>query len=144
MRQTVYSDTVRCPPEEVWAFLADLRNDKAWRFEVDAVELLSGSPPLAPAIYREHLRWAGLHAEALLEVTQSSRGDALVVEVRGEGYSSRSAWRFEPHQNGTLVTLHFSLEATVAMGMTEPIVWKLADGWLSRDLPLLQGHLSCT
>lgn len=143
MQRRVYSDTVSCPPEAVWAFLADLRNDKRWRREVDDVQLLSGVPPLAPAMYRENLRWAGLHGQADLHVTESKPGSHLVIEVDGDGFSSRSAWTFEPGGDGTIVTLNFSLNATTVMGMSEPVLWGLTSGWLARDLPLLQGRVAC-
>lgn len=143
MHRRVYTDTVSCSPQVVWAFLADLRNDKRWRLEVDEVEVLSGNPPFAPATYRESLRWAGLHGQAVLQVTESTPGSRLVIEVNGDGFSSRSSWTFEPGGDGTIITLNFSLEATMVMGMTELVLWGLATGWLSRDLPLLQGHVTC-
>lgn len=143
MHRQVYSDALSCPPQVVWAFLADLRNDKLWRFEVTRVDLVTGTPPDAPATYREYLEWAGFRADVLLTVRESIPGSKLVVDVNAPGFSSQSEWTFEPREDGSIVTLNFSLEATMAMGMTEPVIWKLADAWLSRDLPLLVGHLAC-
>jgi hypothetical protein len=51
-------------------------------------------------------------------------------------------WTFEPQGGMTLVTLVFSFEAAGPLHLAEPFMWKILAGWLERDLPLLEGHLS--
>jgi len=142
VRRTVYSQPIARPPEAIWSFLADLRNDVSWRSEITAVELVSGTPREAPATYRESVESEGLRAEVTLTVSESVRGSRLVILGAGPGYRSRSAWRFEPHDGGTLVTLAFSLETSGAVHLAEPLMWGLVTRWLERDLPRLEGHLS--
>ena len=142
MSQSVYTQPINRPPDAVWSFLADLRNDAAWRPEITAVELMSGRPRESSARYRETVTWEGLKAEVILTIAESVAGSRLVILSDGPGYSSRSAWRFEPHGEGCLVTLSFSLETTGAVHLTEPFMWGVVTGWLERDLPRLEGHLS--
>ena len=53
MRQTLYSQPIARPPVTVWAYLADLRNDVAWRAEIKKAELVVGTPRADAAQYRE-------------------------------------------------------------------------------------------
>lgn len=142
MRQILYSQPIARPPAAVWAYLADLRNDVAWRAEIKRVELIEGSPRELAARYREIVAWQGMEAEAILTIVDSVEGSRLVVTSDGPGYRSRSSWRFEPHPTGTLVMLSFSLETTGTLHLAEPVLWSIVTNWLARDLPLLEGHLS--
>jgi hypothetical protein len=144
MRQKLYVQPIAKTPESVWAYIADLRNDRLWRREVTAVRLLSGSPP-APAEYEATVEWEGLKANVALRVVESVRGRRVVIETGGEGgsdYYSRAVWTFEPQGDGTLASLSFSFEARGPLHVAEPFMWPAVSGWLERDLPALEAHLS--
>lgn len=142
MRKSLYIQHVYKPAVAVWAFIADLRNDRLWRREITEVKLLSGEPPSAPAVYEETVEWEGLKTHVTLQVTESVEAALVVVLNEGSDYSSRSQWSFEAHGDMTIVSLAFSFEATGALRLAEPFMWTIVSGWLERDLPLLEGHLS--
>jgi hypothetical protein len=145
MQSEVYIEQMACPPETVWAFLADLRNDRLWRQEVEKVEVLSGTPPDAPATYRETVKWQGVATEVTLEVMESVPGRSLALAVEGPGYRSRSKWMFDPHPEGSIVSLTIEFEATGVVRLAETAMWSILTGWLERDVPRLHGHLQgCT
>jgi hypothetical protein len=141
MRRMVFTQPIARPAELIWGFLSDLCNDRRWRQEIQAVELVSGTRGGAPATYRETVEWRGLKADATLTVTEAVEGRYIVILSEGKGYTSRSNWRFEPHSTGTLVSLVFSLETSGAVHLAEPVMWEMVTGWLERDLPMLEGHL---
>ena len=107
------------------------------------MRLVSGSPPDAPAEYETTVEWKGLKANVILRVVESVRGRRVVIGTGDDSdYHSRSAWTFEPQGQSTLVTLSLSFEARGALHVAEPFMWPAVSGWLERDLPLLEGHLS--
>lgn len=142
MRTAFYSERVERPAELVWAFVGDLRNDRRWRREIVEVRLVSGEPPFAPATYDETLDWEGLHTHVTLRVEESVKAERVVVVNEGGDFTSRSVWAFEPHGSSTIVTLSFSFEAGGPLRITEPFTWAVVTGWLARDLPQLQAHLT--
>ena len=141
MPQALYTQPITQSPYAIWSFLADLRNDRIWRLEIESSELESGEPRQAGARYREVLQWKGVRTEVVLQLVESVPGCRLVIETDDPGFHSRSTWTFEPMDGGALVTLLFSLETSGSLSVTEPVVWQIVSHWLERDLPLLEGHL---
>lgn len=142
MPASTRTTTVSKPRDVAWSFLADLRNDVAWRQEISSVVLLNGVPTLAPATYREIVVWGDLRATVILKVVESVPGKRLVVINEDRDYTSRSVWTFEPHGSGTLLMLAFSFETRGLAVHAEPFIWHTLDGWLERDLPLLERHMA--
>ena len=141
MRTAVYTEPIARTPAEVWEFLTDRRNDVRWRREIVDVELIEGDPRVPGARYREIVEWEGIKSKVELTVPETSPGKRVVILSDDPGYRTRSVWTFEPQGETTLVTLSFSFEATGALSLAEPLLWKLVSRWLERDLPLLEGHL---
>ncbi|HET7857081.1 MAG TPA: SRPBCC family protein [Gaiellaceae bacterium] len=112
---------VPAPPEEVFAFLSDLRNH--WRLEDRFVEFggLEGSGPHGPTGGRVRIR-------GRLGLSRMARTRVLAAEVPGSGPGELSgrtdigrrtvglvAWRIERHPHGSLDTLSAHVEsATLA------------------------------
>lgn len=141
MRREVFTAHIAQTPDVIWAFLADLRNDKKWRHEIAEVELVAGQPGTAPATYREVVKWESASAEITLTVSEAVCCSHLLILSDGPGYQSASRWSFDPSGDGTIVTLAFSFKTFGAVHLTEQLLWAVVTGWLSRDLPLLEGHL---
>lgn len=142
MRKALYTQPIARPAEAIWAYIGDLRNDRKWRREITDVKLLTGEPPCAPAEYEETVEWEGLKTEVSLRVSESVKGSLVVVLNEGSDYRSRSVWTFESKDGLTIVTLSFSFETSGALRLVEPFTWTVVSGWLERDLPLLEAHLS--
>ena len=143
MRQAVFMQSFARSPESIWAFLADLSNDTSWRQEIFSVKHVSGTRMEAGAEYLETVAWQGLRSEVTLTIQESVPGSRLVVGSEGPGYNSTSRWTFEPQGEGSLVTLVFVLETTGPVHLAEDLIWGVISRWLERDLPRLEGHLSC-
>ena len=60
---------INLPPEEVWTFIADPRNDHRWCAKVESVEQVSGSGPGFDASYRVIHRPIRLKKPKALTVT---------------------------------------------------------------------------
>jgi uncharacterized protein YndB with AHSA1/START domain len=61
------------PPEEVFDFLADARNEPSWIPEAPRVELLSAPPIGRGARFRGHYRWVGASLVELAEFARPRR-----------------------------------------------------------------------
>lgn len=134
MRLHSFQTTLRHSPDEVWAFLADLENDCAWRQEVTMTRLVSGSPRETGSVYEENLKWQGMRASASLVVMESAKAQALTIRLRDPRYESTSTYRFEPSGDGTNLVLDFTMEGKGVPRPVEPFVWAMAVRWLERDL----------
>ena len=137
MRTTTFKRRRNHPPEVVWHFLADLRNDVTWRGEVIRVELAAGAPYIAGATYLEHVEWEGIEAEASLVVTEVVDGSRLVVVADDPSYRSVFTWQFIGDSSGTDLLLEMTLEASGTMRLVEPFLWAILNRWLERDLETL-------
>lgn len=102
------------PPEEVFAFLADL--DKHWRLTDRYLRLVDvGRVGDDPRIGRIAIRSPiGLHRTAQTEVTTVRAPSRFGGVARvGSGTCAHVLWKVDPHEQGALVTLEATvLEAT--------------------------------
>jgi hypothetical protein len=141
VRETEYVQYLATPTMDVWRFISDLRNDCTWRHEVTGCELISGEAGGAPSSYRETVSWEGLEVTIVLTVSEAVNSSRVVVTGEDESYGTVAAWTLEPQDEGTLVTLRFSMETKGAAKLVEPFMWGIITRWLDRDLPRLGDHI---
>lgn len=141
LRNVVYTQHVASTQDRAWSLIADLRNDPLWRREIVEVELLSGTPGSAPALYRERVEWEGLSGDTTLLVVEAKKNERVVVRTDDSGYQSLSEWTFDHSDGGCLITLSFSLQTMGALHVVEPFMWSIVTRWLERDLPTLEQHI---
>lgn len=143
MRQTVFTEHIDKPPMEIWSFIANPENDVRWRREIEYVRRIRGFAGETGALYREVVASHGAATEVDLEIVEATPGARLILKSHGPSYESTAAWTIEPYGEGSFVTLRFALEMRGAAKISESVTWSLVVRWLQRDLPLLEGHLSC-
>jgi uncharacterized protein YndB with AHSA1/START domain len=103
-------------PEDVWAFIADARNDPKWCHKVDSVEQLTGDGPGPTAKYR-----------VLHRPRPRKPPTALMVEVVEYDEPHRLSWREEDEDGVFDVT--YRLEATetgTRLTQIDEIDWKIS------------------
>lgn len=142
MRTTTYTKRLTHDRYAISRFLADLRNDPAWRREIVRSELASGEPGAAGAEYIETVSAQGVQTAVRLSVAEVVPGTRLVVEARDPTYTSRYEYQFLPVDGGTEVTIFMSIKTTGSLTLIEPLVWAQITRWVERDLAALDEALS--
>lgn len=111
------------PIEEVVAYLADGRNETAWRYDVVSSELVRGAPGAAGAVYAQRMKVGRREIDGGLEVLGVDPGQRVSwrsTESRpfafAGDYACRSAAR------GTDVTIRAELRAWGPLRLVEPLM----------------------
>ena len=114
------------PADEVIAFLADGRNETAWRYDVVASELTRGEPGAAGAVYAQRMRPGRREIEGGLEVLRVEPGERVEwrsTETRPFAFSGSYAAR--PVEGGSEVTIHAQLRAAGPLRLAEPLMRRM-------------------
>ncbi len=119
------STTVRVnrPAEEVIAFLADGRNETAWRYDVVASELTRGEPGAAGAVYAQRMRPGRREIEGGLEILRVEPGEH--VEWRStetRPFAFAGTYAALPAGDGSEVTIRAELRAAGPLRLAEPLM----------------------
>jgi uncharacterized protein YndB with AHSA1/START domain len=104
------------PPEEVWAFIADARNDPQWCHKVESVEQISGEGPGLGAKYR-----------ALHRPRPRKPPSELIIEVLEYDQPRRLRWR-EEDEDG-IFNVVYQLESTESgtrLSQIDDIDWNIS------------------
>lgn len=102
---------VERPPADVFAFLADTENDRAWRPGVLDVERVSADGPGAGARYRQGVKGPfGRRTAADYEVTQFEPGRTLAFRVTAGPVRPQGRYELTPSGGGTLLSFELSCE----------------------------------
>ena len=111
------------PAEEVIAFLADGRNETAWRYDVVSSELVRGDPGAAGAVYAQRLRPGRREMGGGLEVLRVEPGKR--VEWRSTEtvpFAFSGFYGCRPARTGSEVTIHAELRARGPLRLAEPLL----------------------
>ena len=100
------SEEIARPPEEVWAFVADARNDPRWCHKVDSVEQVVGEGPGPGAKYRvlHRPRPRKPPAELIMEVVEHDPPGHLLWREEDEDAVFNVVYQLESTGNGTRLT----------------------------------------
>ena len=106
--------TVRRPPEDVYAFLADGLNNARWRRSVRSVSLASGTPGQVGAVYAQRLAGpGGIEVDGDYEITEARQGEAIRFRVVAGPARPRGAFLLAPAGDGaTRVSFFLTAEPT--------------------------------
>jgi uncharacterized protein YndB with AHSA1/START domain len=103
------------PPEEVWTFIADVRNDPQWCDKVDSVDQIAGEGPGRDARYRM------LHRPVRLR-----KAKELAVTV--EGYEPPRRLRLREEDDDAIFEVIYRLAGTdegTELTQIDEIDWKI-------------------
>jgi uncharacterized protein YndB with AHSA1/START domain len=99
-----HSVVIRRPPEEVFAFLADLQNWSRWQPELRESEQTSRGPIDVGTTFRQALDVGGQRIELFCEVTEYEEDEKLSFHYARDGLSLGLNFSFEPVEGGTRIT----------------------------------------
>jgi len=106
--------TITRPADEVFAFLADLRNIPEWNYAIARTVPTSPGPPRAGTTYRQ-TRTIPAHSEESLQITVFQPPSCLAVQGRVGPFQARTSYLLEPGPAGTRLTNTVELEPASAL-----------------------------
>lgn len=119
------SRVLRHPPEQVFDFVADMRNDPEWVPLVSDVEQVSGDGPGPGAVWRFRQSMGRRKVWATATMTTYERADRLEWTADHKSMDYHAVMRFEAHPKGCKVI------------QTNTEVWHFAPAWIRPALPAL-------
>jgi hypothetical protein len=102
---------IRCPLEEVFAFVADVRNRPRWDDSVESEELTSPDPIGVGTTVRTRLRSMGREYQYTWEIVEHDPPNGMTVKSTSGPFPTTLNFRFDGRDDGTHV------EATVTTGL---------------------------
>lgn len=134
--RAAHSIVVARPPEEVFAFLADVRNLPRWQTGI--VDLRAEGEPALGARHVEVRSLLGKHVEATLEVTAYEPPRRLDLTVVEGPLKLRVAHTLEPADGGTLLRVEGEGEPGKLFRFAGPLLAKAVEKQTRDDLARLK------
>jgi uncharacterized membrane protein len=136
-----HSVEIARPPEEVFAFVADLRNDPRWNSAIDEVRQTPEGPPGLGTTFWTVARFLGRRFETPEEVTEYEPDRKLSTEVTSGPLRFTSGRIVEGVAGGARLTLTAEGHSGGFFGIAEPIFVRLAARRLETELANLKDLL---
>jgi hypothetical protein len=141
MRRAEHSVVINRPPEEVFAFITNPRNDPLWNAAFIATEQTSIGPFGVGTTLRATGKFLGQHIEALLEVTEYEPDHRSCVKAISGPVRVEACRIVEPIEGGTRVTETVAGEVGRVFSVAEPVVERAGQRQLETDLAVLKDVL---
>ena len=106
--------TIACPADEVFAFLADLRNIPKWNYAIERTVQTSPGPARAGASYRQ-TRTIPRRSEENLQITAFEPPSRLTVNGQLGSFRATTSYLLQPAAGGTRLTNDVELEPISAL-----------------------------
>jgi uncharacterized protein YndB with AHSA1/START domain len=129
-------------PEEVWAFIADARNDPRWCHKVDSVEQIAGEGPGPGAKYRvlHRPRPRKPPSELIMEVVEYDQPRRLRWREEDEDGVFDVVYQLEPSGSGTRLSQIDDIDWKISK-LAFPIARMMVSRDMSRQLASLKRTL---
>jgi uncharacterized protein YndB with AHSA1/START domain len=129
-------------PEEVWAFIADARNDPRWCHKVDSVEQVAGDGPGPAAKYRvvHRPRPRKPASELLMEVVEYDQPRRLRWREEDEDGVFNVVYRLQPTEGGTRLSQIDDIDWKISK-LAFPIARMMVGRDMARQLAALKRML---
>jgi uncharacterized protein YndB with AHSA1/START domain len=130
------------PIEDVWDFIADLRNDPHWCEKVESVDQVSGEGPGPAARYRVTHRPIRLKKPKELTVTIEEYSPPSSMRLREEDDDGvfNVTYELEPVAEGTRITQHDRIEWKIPR-FQHPIARRMVSRDIAGQLEALKRRL---
>ena len=132
---------IACPPADVFAYLADLRNLPEWQGSVEEIVPDEDGPLREGAGFTEVRRVAGKRLESRLEVERLDDGRELTLRVVSGPVPGRVQHLLEPVDDGTRLRLVGELAGGGLRGLAGPLLERAAKREADADLRRLKSVL---
>jgi uncharacterized protein YndB with AHSA1/START domain len=130
--------TIRRPPEEVFAFLADFQNAPRWNYAIEQTRKTSAGPTGVGATYRQ-TRTLPSRSEETFAVTVSEPPTRLAIKGRIGPFRARVSYLLEPAAGGTRLTNDVELEPSSALlRLLGPLATRQVNAAVARNLGALK------
>jgi len=106
--------TIARPADEVFAFLADLRNIPAWNYAIERTMQTSPGPAAVGATYRQ-TRTIPRHSEETLQITVFEPPSRLTIHGQLGPFQATTSYLLTPATGGTRLTNDVELQPTSAL-----------------------------
>jgi len=114
--------TIAQPPEDVFDFVADERNEPCFNPQMLSVEQLSPGPVGLGTRFRAEVTSRGRPLEMIVEFTQFERPRRLSSSTRMTAMDIRGTLTFEPVPEGTRMGWHWELAPRGFLRLLTPLV----------------------
>jgi uncharacterized protein YndB with AHSA1/START domain len=130
------------PPEEVWAFIADARNDPRWCHKVDSVEQVAGDGPGPGAKYRivHRPRPRKPPSELVMKVVEYDQPRRLRWREEDEDGVFNVVYQPEPREGGTRLSQIDDIDWKISK-LAFPIARMMVGRDMARQLAALKRTL---
>ncbi|HZL65059.1 MAG TPA: SRPBCC family protein [Thermoleophilia bacterium] len=117
--------TIARPPEDVFDFVADERNEPCFNPQMLSVEQLSPAPIGLGARFRAQVTSRGRPLEMVIEYTAYERPRRLSSLTRMSGMDIRGTLTFDPVPEGTRMRWHWELAPRGFLRLLTPLVARM-------------------
>ena len=135
------SVVIERPLEEVFGFLADLRNWSLWQPDLRVSEQISGGSMEAGATFQQALDIKGRRVELLCEMTGNEPNEKLSFACDREDMALAFDFVFDPVENGTRLTGRGEGRLNGFYSLFEPLVDREANQQVKTNLHNLKDYL---
>jgi hypothetical protein len=134
--------TIRRPLPEVFAFIADLRNDPQWNSAVAEMELLTPESPSLGARYRQVAPgFIGDKMQQQLEVTEYQTDRKLTYRASGPPFPFVVSYEFDGFESGTRLRMTGDMQVPGALFLLTPLIKSSVGGQTDAAFRQLKGLL---
>ncbi len=139
MRRVEAGITIAAPPEEVFAFVADLANLPRWQSGIVSARRTSPDPVAVGSTARVVRDMAGQSLTVDLTITEFEPGRRLALASQASGVSVTATLEMEPNDDATVVRSGIEIKAGSAfMAPLEGMIANAAGGELASGLERLR------
>ena len=134
--------TIGAPPDEVFAFLADIERIGEWQADIVRVKRTSPGPVARGATADVAREVMGQRVEVPLTVTDYERPRRLGIETSISGVQARAQLDLAPSGGGSATELDFALEIRGSMlsAFLEPMIADAAASEVDASLESIRAH----
>jgi hypothetical protein len=129
---------IGCPPDDVYAFLADPANLTRWQEDVHEVRGATGRPLQAGASFTEVRSFMGKRIESTLEVSAADPGREFSLRSLSGPVRFSLRHLLEPASAGTRLRLEGEADPGRMFGLAGPLLRKAAERRTRSDLGRLK------
>jgi carbon monoxide dehydrogenase subunit G len=129
--------TIARPPEDVFAFLADLENLPRWNYAIQQTRKVTPGP-LAVGTRYHQVRTVPTRQEESLEVVDLEHGRRLIVEGTLSMLPARLEYDLVPQGGGTVVTNTVELDVPPPLALVSLVATRRIKPAVAENLAVLK------